>query len=447
MRPIQHISFQRSSLRRLAVFVLLAAVSVNSTLAKPRPPSPPWPEIGNLFCESFDQPYSFPTNQALDTNVWAESWSGYALNRTQPSVQPFTVPMVNPGTNRTLNFDPERGAIRIWYQPAWSGSWTGQGRGPDELARLLTLVCTNGRSSSGWWSLVVSPDGNELHVLCETNSGAASCLSTLINWEAGSWHMLAVGYTPTNSALIVDGQVVATGNGIAALPLDAMPFTTLVVGSDLAGRNTAKGQFEQLSAFTGRNRFRSLTGHPFGMGTVWDVESYYAALSPEAAQGPITPQEEAATRARWAALRAERLAREQAALLSGASRMDGPLDGGFGLDSYDPEQGFSLLSPEILQGTNVSLTLVNCDTNIGYDILYSPALQTNMTWSILATGHVGQTTFTVPMLGWQGLYRGAVGGDWDGDGIPNWMDADPRSTNTGALTITIDNPQNGTVFQ
>jgi hypothetical protein len=184
-----------------------------------------------------------------------------------------------------------------------------------------------------------------------------------------------------------------------------------------------------------------MTGHPFVMGTVWDVESYYAVYSLEAAKGPITPEEEAAQRARAAALRAERLAQEQAAALSGASRMDGPQP-----DSYDPSQGFWLLPPEIQQGTNVFLTLVNCDTNISYDIYYTPAIETNMSWSILASGHIGQTTFTVPVLGWQGFYRGAVGGDWDGDTIPNWMDANPTNANIGTLSITIDSPSNGTTL-
>lgn len=176
------------------LFVITILCSPVVLSAKPRSPSPPWPEIGGLFYEGFDQPYGFPTNQIIDTNIWAESWSGYALNRMLSAVQPFTVPMIDPGTNRTLNFDPERGAIRVWYQPNWSGGWTGQGGGPGELVRLLTLVCTNGRSSSEWWSLVVTPDGSELHVVCETDRGSTSCLSTLIGWEAGTWHMLAVGY-------------------------------------------------------------------------------------------------------------------------------------------------------------------------------------------------------------------------------------------------------------
>ena len=133
-----------NSLRRFAIFALLFLLGIAPALAKPRLPAPPWPEIGNLFCESFDQPYSFPTNQTIDSAVWAESWSGYSLVRSRPPVQPFTVPMVNPGTNRTLNLDPERGAIRIWYQPAWSGGWTGQGTGPGDLARVKGLGAVAG---------------------------------------------------------------------------------------------------------------------------------------------------------------------------------------------------------------------------------------------------------------------------------------------------------------
>ena len=424
--------------------VLISCASESS--AKPRTPSPPWPETGSLLYEGFNQPYDFATNEVNDTNIWSESWSGYSLNRTLPAVQPFTVPMINPGTNRTLNIDPERGAIRLWYQPGWSGGWTGQGRGPDDVARLITLVCSNDRASSEWWSLVVTPDGNELHLICESGSGPASVLSTRIDWEAGTWHMLAVGYTPTNTALIVDGEIVATGGGIPSLPVEAMPYTTLVVGSDLNGNYAARGHLEELNTFAGRSRFRSVYGLPFGMGSLWDVSYHFTSRRAEAAKGPITAEEEAVRRAQATALRAERLAVKEASLLSGAAYLNSGLEG-MQLNVYDPLQGFRLLTPEILQGTNMFLTLANCDTNIGYDIYYAPAIETNMTWSVLATGHIGQTTFTVPMLGWQGFYRGAIGGDWDGDGIPNLMDADPRSTNVGALYITIESPINGTNFQ
>ena len=62
-------------------------------------------------------------------------------------------------------------------------------------------------------------------------------------------------------------------------------------------------------------------------------------------------------------------------------------------------------------------------------------------------GTPGQTNFTVSegmML--SGFFEAAIGTDWDGDGIPNYMDGNPIDPNVGALTITIDSPANGTVF-
>ena len=104
-----------------------------------------------------------------------------------------------------------------------------------------------------------------------------------------------------------------------------------------------------------------------------------------------------------------------------------------------------LLTP-IIVGTNVHLTLWGAQTNQSYDILYSPVLPAN-NWLTLAIGSMGQTNFTVPMLGDTAFYRAEIGDDWDGDGIPNWMDARPSDPNIGALTVTVDFPASGSVLQ
>jgi hypothetical protein len=176
------------------------------------------------------------------------------------------------------------------------------------------------------------------------------------------------------------------------------------------------------------------------------VEFYYAMLSPEAARGPITAEEEAARRERAAIAKAEREAAQAVSLLSGVSQMDGLLDGGFQLDSYDPDLPFYLLTPEVVDSTNVLVTIANADTNSAYDILHTPGLEIP-NWNIVSTGAVGQIQFTVPMIGITGFYRGVQGQDWDGDGIPNWMDASPLEGSIGALTITIESPlHNSTIY-
>ena len=59
-------------------------------------------------------------------------------------------------------------------------------------------------------------------------------------------------------------------------------------------------------------------------------------------------------------------------------------------------------------------------------------------------GNQGQTSFVASFgIETRGYFRAAVGSDWDGDGIPNYQDAQPNNPATGILTITIDSPANG----
>jgi hypothetical protein len=182
-------------------------------------------------------------------------------------------------------------------------------------------------------------------------------------------------------------------------------------------------------------------GHEFGLDARWEIGTYYSNNVQVAVKGPITPEEQAAWLERAQAARAARLAAQQEAA---AARLLSPMDSGGGqLDSYDPNLGFWLLTPQIQNGTNVLLTLTNNDPSIGYDIYFAPALLTNAVWNIVATGIVGQADFTIPMTSSQGFFRSAIGGDWDGDGVPNWMDAAPTDSTIGVLSITIDSPING----
>ena len=106
-----------------ALIIASIVLGGGSLMASPRPPAPPWPESG-LFSESFDQPYGMPADQVIDPTVWAESWSGYCLDRSSSPVVPWVIPMVV--TNRPL-VDPVSGAIRFWYRPGFdSGSGPGE---------------------------------------------------------------------------------------------------------------------------------------------------------------------------------------------------------------------------------------------------------------------------------------------------------------------------------
>ncbi|HEX5221850.1 MAG TPA: LamG-like jellyroll fold domain-containing protein [Verrucomicrobiae bacterium] len=211
---------------------------------------------------------------------------------------PWVVPMV---VSNSFRVEPERGAIRFWYRPDYSS-----GVGPGQTATLLALTAINGQTELNWWSLVVTPDGNEVHLVCPTENGPQSCLQIEINWEAGGWYLVTLGFTPTNSALFIDDQLAAVGPGLETVPKELAPYVTLAVGSTAAGTLPAQGQIEELSIFSGRKKMQQIMGNPFGLSVDWEIGTYYNSLSNIAALGPISDEEIAARKARAEQLRAER---------------------------------------------------------------------------------------------------------------------------------------------
>lgn len=101
-------------------------------------------------------------------------------------------------------------------------------------------------------------------------------------------------------------------------------------------------------------------------------------------------------------------------------------------------------------GTNQFLIgITNGVTNATYELHWRPALNnTNYPWQVIATNDVGQTHFSVDAGLWDfGYFRVSVGTDADGDGVPDWLDADPNNPAFGILSLTIDSPLSGAVLQ
>ena len=210
-----------------------------------------------MYYESFDQPCRMPTNQVIDATVWAESWSGYCLDRSSSPVVPWVIPMVV--TNRPL-VDPASGAIRLWYRPGFDS-----GSGPGNTARLLTLASGSGSTSAVWWSLAVSPDGSTVSLACQNGNELVPCLSALVAFQAGNWYLVTLGYSETNTAIFVDDAMVASGGGLPAVPAQVVLSTSLIVGSGVGGQQAAAGQIDELAVFSGNRMFLRMTGSPFGL--------------------------------------------------------------------------------------------------------------------------------------------------------------------------------------
>jgi len=404
-----------------ALSLLIISTSFAQAADKPRPPLPPWPEV-SLSSWRFDEPYALLNEEVsgkqgnLDRSIWMESWSGYALNRQGQVLKPVALPMA---TAEHWNVAPQEGTIRFWFNPDWSSSRSSLGDGPGHYARLMELASGEKKEVLIWWSLYIAPDGNSLFFSGPGADGPMDYLQGDIDWQAGEWHMVSVSYGPQESVLMVDGALVAMGEGFPGVPLPLVEQTTLVMGTDVAGHSSAGGQFEELSTFD-------------HMVLPWNWDYYYHGTRQVAAKGPITPEEEGAT-----LLMLTKVAVAQKAQFEG-SGLGGPM-------FLESMEGLYLLPPEI-DDTNLVLTLMGAETNKSYNILFGDQLPAQF-WSTAAIGSLGQSNFTVSMVDLHGFYQAAEGDDWDSDGVKNWADAQPSDAGVGALTITINVPAHGSTIE
>ena len=413
---------------RLALALLpLLPITVQ---ARPRPPLPPAPEA-RLCNFNFDQAhdqfglYSAPST--VDGTDLVESFSGYALRREGLAVTPFLMPVLR--EDGKPNFNLDQGAIRFWFRPNFTSAGPVGGLSGSH-PRLLELTCGPGQPAQVWWALYLDPTGSTVYLTGQTQQGPTDLLQANVQWNAGEWHLLALTYTPTNTALVIDGVVAAVGSPFLSLPVQNRPSAAVALGSTITGDAPAQGQFDEVA----------------GLGPAWnstDFGNYYATVASIAAQGPIT---EAEDQARYQAGQARRATLVATSALAPELNLMTPLgQESLYIPFYGGTNGF-WLSPPVVDGTNISLTLWNADTNKSYDIYFVSALRTSHTvWqSIAANGQQGQTNFTTTtMLGDIGFFRAFEGNDWDNDGYPNYRDAQPYNGAVSNLTVTIQFPAHG----
>lgn len=104
-------------------------------------------------------------------------------------------------------------------------------------------------------------------------------------------------------------------------------------------------------------------------------------------------------------------------------------------------------------GTNqVQITVTNAAAGAQYELQrvsdLNALLDPGYIWPTEIPGALGQTNFVIEMgIFYSGYFRilGCI--DCDGDGVPNYQDAQPGNTNVGFLFITIDSPASGANIQ
>lgn len=117
-----------------------------------------------------------------------------------------------------------------------------------------------------------------------------------------------------------------------------------------------------------------------------------------------------------------------------------------GVDSMADEVPQPRLSITITNGTNY-IKVTNAVSFANYELWRRPSFSSDDPWVLHMMGAQGQSNFAAAMGVFnQGYFFVGVGSDWDNDSVTNAMDADPSNPSIGILSITIDAPVNGTIF-
>jgi len=183
----------------------------------------------------------------LATNVaGVPSWSSNAV--LVDSISPASLSYNVVETNGNTNINCQTGSMLFWFKPDW-GSTNAGGVGPGTSGRLVEIGSYNPAFTNGWWSLYCSPDGHQLMFGTSTNGGGMTNLTANISWSAGEWYQIALTYSPTGSALYVDGQLLAAGAGVTFFPNADELTNGFRIGSDQDGNNQAGGAFDELETF------------------------------------------------------------------------------------------------------------------------------------------------------------------------------------------------------
>ena len=149
----------------------------------------------------------------------------------------------------TTNLTVDQGSVLFWFAPNWSGTNEG-GTGPGVSGRLIEVGSYTEDASCGWWSFYVDPDGVNLYFSAQTNGGSqATYLSAPIDWATNKWHLLALTYSSTNSALYLDGEWVTNGLPVTYWPGPDVLANGFYIGSASNGTAQAHGLFDSLVTY------------------------------------------------------------------------------------------------------------------------------------------------------------------------------------------------------
>jgi hypothetical protein len=151
----------------------------------------------------------------------------------------------------TTNLTVDSGTVTFWFAPDWSSTNAG-GLGPQEAGRLFEVGSYTADSSYGLWSIYVDEGGNNIYFSAQTNdlsSSLTTYLSAPISWTTNYFHFIALTYSPTNTALYLDGAFVTNGAPLTVYPGADVLTNGFYIGSDSNGIYQAEGLFNTVATY------------------------------------------------------------------------------------------------------------------------------------------------------------------------------------------------------
>ena len=234
-----------------AVALLLLFPLVGSVCAAPPSPGDPPPAHDWLNYWSFNNTNTWTTvltNAPVSfTNLGGSllgNGNAVVLDNTNGAWLQYNVFETNGATNLTVN----EGTVMFWFAPSWTGTNEG-GTGPGQWGRLIDVGTYTTNASNGWWSIYLDPNGANIYIASQTNGAGQTHLSTPIAWTTNRWHLISLTYSPTNSAIYLDGILATNGLPATYLPNAAVLAEGFFVGSDNSGGAHARGMFDDLSTY------------------------------------------------------------------------------------------------------------------------------------------------------------------------------------------------------
>ncbi len=410
----------RTALNRLKLFAALLIVTTSNAIAGQLFRAP-LPEEYAINFWNFNDPawlsaYGDPPLAA--TNVTsAPDFQGSSLLVDSTNAAFLNLPVVD--WDGYSNLEMREGSVSLWLNPGWSS-----GSGPSVWGRLLD-VGSFATNATGWFSLFVDAGGTNLYFAGQSNGLSAVYLSAPMSLASNTWYNIVLTYSPTNSALYLNGQLLTNGSGVAYWPGPDALTNGFFVGSD----NTGQAQIH---------------------GAIDDLWTYDFPLDAQTISNAYIP------RSTWVP-----------GSDSGSGLIAGSFSGSFSsMTVTEPGVGIMALDYTTSTGTNnlwleilpLGTNVYNSDTNSAtlilhgttndnaslYELLSEPALN-GSSWTVQQTflGSPGQdwTPLTISMTNSTTLYLCAVVANYDSDndGLPDWWEfqygLDPNNADTGNTGI------------